>query len=458
MEQKLDKQKLSLAIRNIRKSPSIFCKAVLNFIPFEYQVKMLDDPSKMIVACAARRVGKSLVMSAKALWFAYTKPNTSTLIVASTQRQSMLMFDKLLKFITGNTLLEESVARQTRTILEFKNGSRIVALPCGRTGKTLRGETADLVIIDEAAFVPEDVILSVMMPMLATTDGSIVLLSTPWDKVHPFYAAFNDPQWSKYQFKTEYNPLVKKQFLEMQRRMLGEKRYRREYEAEFVDDEKTYFPMELLRKCVHVCDSEKCSFCDARNGNLTHFTSALYGGYDPGGNHDMAALAVLYKVPGSGSTSSDDEWKPAFRLIYTKTYLAEKSEGGVVYSYFNAQIADLHKKFPLKKLYMDATSIGTPIMTACKNLGLPVEGVTLHEKYKAELFANLRLLLEQRKIELPDSLELLTSLNCVTAERTATGGYSFSHPPGTHDDLAYALALAAWRAGKGQPTIIANFG
>jgi hypothetical protein len=456
--EKLTDRKLFSALRNIMKSPSTFCKAVLNFIPFEYQVKMLDDPSKLIVACAARRVGKSLVMSAKALWFAYTKPNTSTLIVASTQRQSMLMFDKLLKFITGNTLLEESVARQTRTILEFKNGSRIVALPCGRTGKTLRGETADLVIIDEAAFVPEDVILSVMMPMLATTDGSIVLLSTPWDKMHPFYAAFNDPEWSKYQFKTEYNPLVKKQFLEMQRRMLGEKRYRREYEAEFVDDEKTYFPMELLRKCVHACEKEACSFCNARNGNLSHFANALYGGYDPGGNYDMAALAVLYKVPGGSSSSEGEEWKPAFRIVYTKTYLAEKSEGGMVYTNFDAQIADLHKKHPLKKLYMDSTGLGSPVMMHCKSLGLPVDGMSLHEKNKEQLFANLRLLLEQRKIELPDSLEVLTSLNCITAERTATGGYSFSHPQGTHDDLAYAIALAAWKAGKGEPTIIANFG
>ncbi|MHB8566427.1 MAG: phage terminase large subunit [Nitrososphaerales archaeon] len=450
-------EELERGLAMISASPTIFCDAILDFKPFPYQVKMLEDPSNQIVVCAARRVGKSLVMSAKALWFAFTHPRSSTLIVASTQRQSILMFDKLLEFIAGVDMLQQSVMRKTRTILNFTNGSRIVALPCGRSGRTLRGETADLIIVDEAAFVPEDVILSVLMPMLATTNGTMILLSTPYDKAHFFFRAFNTPNWSKYRFKTSDNPLVRKEYLETQHETLGDRRFRQEYEAEFVDDEKTYFPMELLRSCIHVCESIECSFCKALKGDLSHVGKELYGGYDPGGNKDMAALAVLYKVPGPLLTAKEGVFNPAFRVVYTKTFLAKKSEGGVVYTRFNAEIADLHKKHPLKKIYMDATGIGSPILTQCQSLGLPAEGVSLHARNKEELFANLRLLLETRKIELPDSMDLLTSLNCIEAERTATGGFSFSHPKGTHDDLAYALALAAWRAGRGEPKIIANF-
>ncbi len=454
-------EQLFAALRAVAESPSRFCSALLEFEPYPYQVKMLEDPSKQIVVCAARRVGKSLVMAAKALWFAFTHPRSSTLVVASTQRQSMLMFDKMLSLMAKNALLQESIVRKTRTILEFTNGSRIVALPCGRDGRTLRGETADLIIVDEAAFVPEEVILSVLMPMLATTSGTMILLSTPYDKSHFFFRAFNLPQWSKYRFKTSDNPLVSREYLEMQKEMLGDKRFRQEYEAEFVDDEKTYFPMELLRGCVHACESPQCSFCRALKGDLSQVGGGLYAGYDPGGNKDMAALAVLSKVPGRSISvkkqEQSKEFEPAFRLVYTKTFLAENSEGGVVYTRFNTEIADLHRKYPLKKLFMDATGIGSPILQQCKSLGLPVEGLTLHLRNKEELFANLRVLLETRKIELPDSLELLTSLNCITSERTSTGGSAFSHPPGTHDDLAYALALAAWRAGRGEPTIIPMF-
>ena len=458
----LGERKLFDAIKVIAESPSTFCRAMLDFKPFPYQVQMLEDPSKRIVVCAARRVGKSLVMAAKALWFAFTHAGTSTLVVASTQRQSMLMFDKMLSLMADNTLLQESIRRRTRTILEFTNGSRIIALPCGRNGRTLRGETADLIIVDEAAFVPEEVILPVLMPMLATTNGTMILLSTPYDKGHFFFRAFSSPQWSKYRFKTSDNPLVKQEYLEMQREMLGEKRFRQEYEAEFVDDERTYFPMELLRECVHACETVgECTFCGAQKGDLSRAGGDLYAGYDPGGNKDLAALAVLSKVRGKplrAKKQAGVEFDPAFRLVYTKTFLAKvKSEGGVVYTHFNAEIADLHGKYPLKKVLMDATGIGAPILEQCKGLGLPVEGLVLHTRTKQELLANLRLLLETREIELPDSMELLTSLNCINAERTATGGFVFSHPPGSHDDLAYALALAAWKAGRGEPTIVANF-
>ncbi|MFI5421466.1 MAG: terminase large subunit domain-containing protein, partial [Nitrososphaerales archaeon] len=98
-----------------------------------------------------------------------------------------------------------------------------------------------------AAFVPEDVITQVITPMLSTTDGSMIMISTPYDKSHFFYRAFNSTRWSKYQFKTEDNPLVKKEFLLAQREEVGELQFRQEYLAEFVDDEKTYFSMALLR-------------------------------------------------------------------------------------------------------------------------------------------------------------------------------------------------------------------
>ena len=477
----IDEERLRRALLEIASSPTKFCSGFLDFKPYPYQKEMLEDPSRFIVVCAGRRVGKSLVMSVKALWFAYTHPKSSTLIVAATQRQSMLMFDKLLGHIYDSPLLSVSVTRKTRTIIELSNGSRIVALPCGRYGKTLRGENADLVIIDEAAFVPEEVITNVMMPMIATTNGKMILLSTPYDKAHFFYKAFNSPRWSKYRFKTSDNPLVTQEYLDMQLESSGEKAFRQECLAEFVDDESTYFPMELLRPCVHVCESVvDCGYCYSNaKGDLSTFASSLYAGYDPGGLVDPAALVVVYKVPGQSKLDEQSKeakserrgefFNPAFRVAYLKTYFPGKSakqrqdqreiskDDSVVdvYSKFNVVISDIHKKYPFKKLFVDSSSIGTPIITHCRELGLPADGMNFHRVHKEELLSNLRILLERRKVELPDNSELLNSLNCITAERNRIGGYEFSHPRGTHDDLAHALALAVWRAGKGG-IVIAN--
>jgi len=63
--------------------------------------------------------------------------------------------------------LAKSVLKSTRTMIELKNGSKIIALPCGPDGATLRGYTADFVVMDEAAFMPEDVIARVVLKRLS---------------------------------------------------------------------------------------------------------------------------------------------------------------------------------------------------------------------------------------------------------------------------------------------------
>ncbi len=198
----------------LRDNPAAFAEYILDVKPFDYQSKFLSDKSKRIVVCAGRQTGKSLMTSARAVWFASTHEKTNTLIVSATLRQSMLMFEKIMTLIQGSPLVRNAVTYHSRTLVRFENGSSITALPCGAVGATLRGHTAHQIILDEAAFVPELVISEVVLPMLATTDGSVIMLSTPYDREHIFYKAFTSTGWSKYHFPSSINPLIKKEFLE----------------------------------------------------------------------------------------------------------------------------------------------------------------------------------------------------------------------------------------------------
>ena len=108
----------------------------------------------------------------------------------------MLMFDKIVNFIEDARLVKKAVIYRSRTRVKFKNGSWIIALPCGRTGYSLRGLTANQIIMDEAAFMTSEVISEVVLPMISTTNGTAILLSTPYDKEGMFYNAFTNPSWS----------------------------------------------------------------------------------------------------------------------------------------------------------------------------------------------------------------------------------------------------------------------
>ncbi|MDD4326556.1 MAG: hypothetical protein PHC63_09055, partial [Candidatus Bathyarchaeota archaeon] len=67
--------------------------------------KLLRDQSSRQVAVCGRGWGKSLVFSRKNLWLLFTKPNIESLIISSTQRQSMIMFDYCHSTIMANPLL-----------------------------------------------------------------------------------------------------------------------------------------------------------------------------------------------------------------------------------------------------------------------------------------------------------------------------------------------------------------
>ena len=389
----------------------------MNFKPFKYQVQLLRDQSKRIVVCAGRQTGKSTVIAAKALHFALTNPNVTVLIVSSTLRQSMLMFDKILSFIESSRILKKSVEWKTRTRIRFTNKSWIIALPCGRYGHTLRGFTAHLVILDEAAFMPEEVITNAVLPMIAATNGACWMLSTPWDQEHIFWRAFTSPSWSKHHWTADMNPLISKDYLEEQRQLIGEERFTIEYLAMPVEEQDSYFPVKLIRGAM-----EDYAVAPEPHG---------IGGYDPGGKDSQAALIVVKEKVFEGS-----------RRIMIIYQLAEK---GRSYTEMNAKIADYHKQYPLTKLYVDMTGLGNPIVEHLQELlnKNVVEGVTLSAKVKEEALTNLKILLEQGRVAIPvDDNALLNALNAITYERTRSGGYVFDKRKGSYDDLAYALALA----------------
>ncbi len=91
-------------------------------------------------------------------------------------RQSMIAMDRIHSFLMAmnRRVRRKMLARIQRTVIWFKNGSQIVALP--NSPNLLRGFAANNVVCDEAAFFREDelVFYSVLFPMLQTTQGTLI--------------------------------------------------------------------------------------------------------------------------------------------------------------------------------------------------------------------------------------------------------------------------------------------
>ena len=156
--------------------------------------KLLRDQSHRQVAVCGRGWGKSLVFSRKNIWLLFTKPKIESLIISSTQRQSMIMFDYCYSTIKANPLMREMLQRPgtTRTIIRLKPplGGKLVALPC--SPDKLRGYHPDWIFLDEASIIPSEMITSEIMMMLTKPNGALVMSGTPMAFDHVFRKAFLD--------------------------------------------------------------------------------------------------------------------------------------------------------------------------------------------------------------------------------------------------------------------------
>lgn len=417
------------ALEQIKQSPSFFAQIVLHFKPFNYQQKLLSDTNKRIIACMGRQTGKTTTIATKAIHYAYTHPKTTTLIISPSLRQSMIMFDKILTFTHSNPLLRKSITRKTRTIIQLTNNSTIIALPCSE--HMLRGYTANLAICDEASFIPETIITEILYPMLSTTKGTAILLSTPWDKNHFFYKAFLNPAYSTHKVQSQENPLIPHAFLqEMQQNMTTEA-YKREYLAEFTEAAASYFPQELIRQCIE----------HAQHLNLEPYTTLeqqipkneYYAGLDLGKLQDHSALAIIQRE------------KDTLKLVYTHEFPLETPYTQVI-----AHTTRANTQFKLQKLLADQTGIGEPILENLQTEGTPAQGATLTQDTKAEILTHLKLTMQQNRLALPYDKRLCQQINDQQYAYTRNGKLSFNHPPNTHDDQLWALSLAVYAA-KTQP-------
>ncbi len=219
--------------------------------PLPWQERALTSESPMQLYNCARQSGKSQVAAALAVHKALFTPASLVLMVSRTLDHSGELFKHALRIYKDVGRPVEATS-ETALSLTLANGSRIVARP-GASDVSVRGYTADLLLVDEAARVSNDLYVSAT-PALARTGGRVVALSTPFGSRGWFYEEWrSDAPWDRYRITADdlpddwYKP-NKDTFLGRERRRLGEWWYRQEYFAEFMDAQSQIFTREEVEQ------------------------------------------------------------------------------------------------------------------------------------------------------------------------------------------------------------------
>ena len=227
-------------------SPVAFARG-LGFEAEPWQRDLLVSSARRVLLNCARQVGKTTSVATKALHTAVYRRDSLVLIFSPSQRQS----DEMLLRVKAmyRTLGRAKASKDSGSELLLENGSRIVSLP--GTESTTRGfAAARLVILDEAARVPDEIFAGVL-PMVAS-DGVLMALSTPWGRRGWFFELHQDVRngWEKHKVtcyeSAQYTP---ERIAEM-RSTVGSFTFASDYECVFGDTDSQMFGTEIVRACM----------------------------------------------------------------------------------------------------------------------------------------------------------------------------------------------------------------
>jgi len=203
--------------------------------PDPWQADVLSSTAQQMILLCSRQAGKSTVTSLLAFHQAIYHAGSLILLMAPALRQSQELFRKLKLVLNALPFCPVPVVEESALRLEFANGSRIITLP-GKEA-TIRGYSGvSLLVVDEAARVA-DALYASIRPMLAVSGGRIVLLSTPFGKRGFFFQEWMEggPNWHRAKITAYDCPRIPKDWLEKERRSIGDWWFHQEYLCEFVE-------------------------------------------------------------------------------------------------------------------------------------------------------------------------------------------------------------------------------
>ena len=228
-------------------------KGKIQYHPFKYQNRLLDSyhGHRFSVNMLGRQMGKTTTAVGYLLWYAMFVPDSTILISAHKYTGAQEIMQRLrYAYETCPDFIRAGVTSYNKQSLEFDNGSRIVAQTTTET--TGRGMSVSLLYCDEFAYVEPNIAVEFwtsISPTLAT-GGKAIITSTPnsdedqfaqiWNEANKRFDEYGNEQelgrngfypciaiWSEHPDRDE-----KWKNEEMSR--VGEERFRREHECEFL--------------------------------------------------------------------------------------------------------------------------------------------------------------------------------------------------------------------------------
>ena len=234
--------------------------------PYEFQDRLIETYHnyRFSISMMPRQTGKSTSAAGYLLWYAMFVPDSTILVAAHKYLGAQEIMQRVrYAYEACPDHIRAGVTSYNKGSIEFDNGSRIVAQTT--TENTGRGMSITLLYCDEFAFVRPTIAKEFWTSITPTlsTGGKAIITSTPnsdedqfaliWKMANKLEDEYGNPtEMGQNGFRAfrafwREHPDRDDAWASQQRAILGEERFRREMDCEFIiDDETLIAPTKLI--------------------------------------------------------------------------------------------------------------------------------------------------------------------------------------------------------------------
>lgn len=376
-------------------------------------------PLDVLTILSPRQRGKTSLIHQLLLYAAINHPRSRQIVISPVNSQNAKIYKELKDVIATSPLIMK-MSDTTYEIL-FKNGS-IIKFKSAEQRDSLRGDTADYLYIDEAAYVDDDII-AMVTPYLNVPKGKMIMTSTPRFKQGMFYENYTRGVNKIHHYysinASDYDNsfFISEEQIEQYRMSMPKSAFKSEIMGQFLEDDEGVFAG--YAKCIKRDITNKEPYVIGIDWSSTGTDETVLTVFNK--YNEMIDIIGYNDVDANELTDTIAEYINA-NYSTIKTVIVESNSIGSVYE----QI--LKKKLRNK---------------SCLRL------FTTTNQSKRDAVDNLANMFLQGEITILDDIILLSQLSLFIATPTKTG-ITYKGANNSHDDRVLSLMFAATALKEGR--------
>jgi len=362
-----------------------------------------NEPYKYYPLNIGRQFGKSLLGVNQALDWLFNEDKVRIGWVSPIFRQCKKVFNDI-DVAFGNN--QQVWKEKNKTDLIFKSHKdSTLQFFSSENYDTIRGETFDYLIMDEAAWQSEQAWTEVLRATVLVRGRKVLFLSTPKGR-NWFYNLHSldgvNPQYKSFTMTSYDNPLITPSEIDDARLTLPDNVFRQEYLAEFIDGGAGVF--------------KELTINNAPSGS-----DRYYAGIDLGRADDYTVLTILNS---RGQMVQCERWR-------------HNTWANII-----AQLVPILNKWSAYAM-IEINSIGDAIFEQIRPLYPKIEPFVTSSKSKQDIIEGLQVAIQNKEFTCLDIDWIKKEFELFTFEYNAkTRTVKYSAPSGFHDDGVMSCAIA----------------